>query len=520
MWKKSNLTIPEDQVKLRPIMGIKPGTYLAILYSIALAVILFFVLLFPGLSRPGSLVVFNSQPQGAALRVDGLYMGTSPCKVFVPKGSRRLEAILPGFLPQQRDCEIPGRVFASVLFPRLYPLDVTLTAPDAQLVLAEAAADYAAWSFGGEPTASWQIPLSLSEAAYRIGAQAEKTRADEVLAAAARFASTRAAMRDIARAKTLSDNAGLSPSPLSLVRSASDIIGFLSQAPGAAVWLAEQLPADTASAIAASSWYRGQVAALAETAAGEALAAAPAGTNVLPRSLSVGGLTFTGIPGGSVVQEFPLSRAVVKALFPVEGFMICNSEVSAGAFNSFLLANPDWSSEKREALITQGRVNANYLLDDRPAGLSLSGASRIARTELTAESQVAVSWYAAGAYCEWLSSRLPPSMKDYEVRLPSEAEWEYAAKSTRAWKAPGIFPGANAPAMSGSLWEWCADPFAPLPFIPAPLGAINAVGSPERSLRGWINPADQAGPATRASLPPDACSSFVSFRPVIAPRKR
>jgi formylglycine-generating enzyme required for sulfatase activity len=524
MRKIANQTIPEDQVKLRPVMGIKPGTYLAVIYSLALAIILFFVLLFPGLSRPGALVVFNSEPQGAALRADGLYMGTSPCKVFVPSGRRQLEALLPGFTHEQVERDIPGRVFASALFPKRYLLDIALTAPDAKLVLAEGAADYAAWGAGGEPTASWQVPLSLSDAAYQIGAQVEKAEADELLAAAARFASTRAALRDLARAKTLSDNAGLIPSPLSLLRSASDIIGFLSQAPGAGLWLAEQLPADSASIVAASSWHGKQKAALAETAAGESLAASPSGAgqpaSYPPRSFSLGGLAFTGIPSGVLVQDFPLSRSSVKTQVPVPGFLICNTPVSVDAFYSFVLANPEWSSDNREILTARGLANASYLFDDRPAALSFSGASRFARSELSAESQVAISWHAAQAYCRWLSSRLPLSMKDYEVRLPSEAEWEYAAKSARGWNFPGIFPGANAPAMAGGLWEWCADPYAPLAFIPAASGAINAVGSPERSLRGWINPADQAGPAVRASLPPDACSSFVSFRPVIALREK
>jgi formylglycine-generating enzyme required for sulfatase activity len=201
--------------------------------------------------------------------------------------------------------------------------------------------------------------------------------------------------------------------------------------------------------------------------------------------------------------------------------MICNTPVSASAFNSFLLANPEWAGDNRQALAAQGLASSNYLFDDRPAGLSLSGASRTFRTEDSADSQVAVSWYAAIAYCDWLSSRLPPSMKEYEARLPSEAEWEYAAKSVKMWNFPGIFSGVNAPAITAGLWEWCADPFAPLAFLPAPPKAISAVGSPERSLRGWIvSPADWAGASVRASLSPDSCSSFVSFRPVIALRKQ
>ena len=71
--------------------------------------------------------------------------------------------------------------------------------------------------------------------------------------------------------------------------------------------------------------------------------------------------------------------------------------------------------------------------------------------------------------------------------------------------------------MLGSLWQWCGDAYVPLAVLPAPEAAA-AIASPERALRGgsWVNPANSVQAGTRASLPPAACSPFVSFRPVIA----
>jgi hypothetical protein len=57
-------TLPEDVVRLKPFLGIKPGIYLAIIYSAILLVILFFVLLYSGISNPGAVFVVKTEPHG------------------------------------------------------------------------------------------------------------------------------------------------------------------------------------------------------------------------------------------------------------------------------------------------------------------------------------------------------------------------------------------------------------------------------------------------------------------------
>jgi formylglycine-generating enzyme required for sulfatase activity len=103
-----------------------------------------------------------------------------------------------------------------------------------------------------------------------------------------------------------------------------------------------------------------------------------------------------------------------------------------------------------------------------------------------------VNWHDALAYCRWLDEQLrawtsaPQSLRQllgngYQVILPSEAEWEKAARGTGGLRYPwgnefdpeqanfkgtsrgnpsavGCFPGGSSPYrlldMSGNVWEW------------------------------------------------------------------
>lgn len=171
-----------------------------------------------------------------------------------------------------------------------------------------------------------------------------------------------------------------------------------------------------------------------------------------------------------------------------------------------------------------------------------------APADLATHPVVGVTWYEAVAYCAWLTVRLREVgiLGSREViRLPTEAEWEKAARGTdgrfypwgREWDAArcnsrdgargGTTPvGQYSPAgdspygladMAGNVWEWCADFYAPDYYADSP--AKNPKGPAKgnsRVLRGgsWYYAAHDARCSYRDRYVPESRYDDIGFRVV------
>jgi len=179
---------------------------------------------------------------------------------------------------------------------------------------------------------------------------------------------------------------------------------------------------------------------------------------------------------------------------------------------------------------------------------------------------VKVSWHGAVAFCKWLThrereaGRLPA---DYQYRLPTEAEWEYAARAgTRtAYSWGDAFgrghcnaennkgsSGKNAQCsyfaernmrvdsimlvgrfdanrwglydMHGNVWEWCYDWYDRDYYSDSPrVNPVNTSKASDRVIRGggWHSTAGRCRSAYRYRNPPDNPYYYVGFRVVLAP---
>jgi len=160
---------------------------------------------------------------------------------------------------------------------------------------------------------------------------------------------------------------------------------------------------------------------------------------------------------------------------------------------------------------------------------------------------VAVSWNEALAYCDWLTERLREAGRDVKVTLPSEAEWEKAARGTEGRKLPwgdeadpnranyaesgigepstvGCFPQGSSPygceEMSGNVLEWTRSHYSAYPYNPQDgREYMEASARVLRGLRGgsYVFYSGFARCAYRHWLEPGGRSLSFGFRVLLSP---
>jgi formylglycine-generating enzyme required for sulfatase activity len=164
------------------------------------------------------------------------------------------------------------------------------------------------------------------------------------------------------------------------------------------------------------------------------------------------------------------------------------------------------------------------------------------------------SWTDALAYCRWLQTQLkssasaPPrvaqALRDgWRVTLPSEAEWEKAARGGDRRRYPwgdqprrdrAHFGAAGTVAvgsiacpecafglldMAGNVWEWTRSPLQPYPFDPADDRAnLDADALWVMRGGGFADNAQLIRATTRGAAEPGARRPFIGFRVVISPK--
>lgn len=151
-----------------------------------------------------------------------------------------------------------------------------------------------------------------------------------------------------------------------------------------------------------------------------------------------------------------------------------------------------------------------------------------------------VSWTDAQAYCAWLQS-----ITGREYRLPTEAEWEYAARAASTTVYPNgnelisseaNFNNSSGPArvdkykpnrfgifnMIGNVWEWCSDWYGEFYYSESPRFNPQGPSSGQyRVLRGgsWTSTADLCRVSNRFWHNPGFILDGRGFRVAVSTKK-
>ncbi len=468
--RKQDSDIESIEVRLKPVLGISPRIYAPFIWLIIGMMLVFFLLILPGIRRNGTWLTVYSDPPDASIIADGQRLGHSYKPVFVPKGVRTIRLRRPGFSDKVLKTNIGGRIFASRIFPRRDEMIVTLDADLSYSLIHEGIQGFATWSATSPDNERYAIPPILTWLARDLtAAYSPIIETNDMASAILPTARDARHLADINRSLYLLSFPESVVNPLNLavylgkaaifLNEYSDLSGLLAIAGEEAL---DEINARSSTGLETTEY----------AASGE-----------VPRQLyekirseeeflqvNYRGIVFVTIPAlsavigdveivdsGKYLPRFGASPVKVA----LGSYMISVQEISNEQFADFIEENSYWSVKNRSVLIERGLVDGKYLRqweDDVPT----KEAGGLPVTD--------VSWHAAKAYTEWLSMKVFPTGNGL-VRLPREDEWEVAARLNNddlfkienrdvlLASKDSVRGEIGLAGMAGNVREWCYNPF-------------------------------------------------------------
>ncbi len=225
---------------------------------------------------------------------------------------------------------------------------------------------------------------------------------------------------------------------------------------------------------------------------------------------------FVRIPAGEFMmgtEEGGIEKPVHKVRIGYD-FDMGRTEVTVAQFRAFVEATGHTTDAEKDGVSIAKQGDDNWQTE---MGIDWSHPPFKQSDD---EPAVCVSWYDAMAFCHWLSTE-----SGQEIRLPSEAEWEYACRAGTTGAYAGEvsamgwyqYNGCNRTHpvaqkqpnhwglydMHGNAWEWCLDFFttsyedaptdgSPRWNVPLPTDVVSRGGS-FRNPPGWLGSAIRMG---------------------------
>lgn len=433
LFRKKELPQVEP-VKIKPLFGMRPGLWLTIAYAIALVLLIFLIGFLPDIVNGHKRVTFTSTAGRVAVYVDDNYMGGTTFTTEVKSGVHTVSYRVNGCEIDSFTVKVGHPVFFNWLFPRTQKVESTaaLTREAFEALTKEFLADVAAYSAVLEYDSVHRYPDLFTEYATSIRTSAYASEPD-AFRAALLFVTTDAMYQDALTAMQM-----LSVSfPVAYANLGNGTVGTAD--------------AETPQVTAKSTSLK----------AGE----------MTIEGFTISAATFSN--GKQVQNTYPeimqAGETVSTQAFNIGAYCITENQ-----YARFLSENPDWALANKDNLVAAGLVDEYYL-----DGVITSPSSTTQKPVRN------ISWYAANAFCQWLSSKTGKN-----VYLPTEDQWIAAAVSAKdSGFQRSLLPSApeGAPtAMLGSVWEMTGSAFIPLSRI----ADSSLVAQARQILEDYGTPAD------------------------------
>ncbi len=413
MKKKKELPQVEP-VKIKPLFGMKPGLWLTIAYALAILLILFLVGVLPDIIDGSKRVTFTSAAYNSAVYIDGEYAGGTPFTRKVSSGTHDVLYKVNGYEIDSFTIKVGHPWFFNWLFPRKQNVSssATLTQEAFTALSKELLEDANSYSAILEyDDVHRYAPIfttyakSIKSSAYESQTQAFET--------ALLFITTQEMYND--------------------AKEAIDILGL-------------NLSLD------ASKLFENTTSTTAGLAHQEDQLITAKTTTLDVGIFKIAGFTIPEVTfsnGNEVELSYPKVKQAGQEI-TTESFNISGICITENMWAYFVNENPDWGISNKENLIIQGLVD-DYYLD----GVTLS------MTVVSNRPVRNISWYAAQAFCSWLSSKTGKT-----VTLPTENQWIAATLTdSEGGFQKSLMPSISESfpsAMLGGLWELTCTPYVPL----------------------------------------------------------
>lgn len=503
---------PEDvHVTLTPWMGIAPQVYVPVIWAGLILLVLAFLLVVPGMRNFGTRLTVTSSPGGAEVVIDGVRQGATPVEVFVPAGERTLEVSLPHFTGHRETITVAGRRVASLFFPRRREEHIVFHDGDVAAIRESLLQEFSSWALGPEPGGQFQHPPVARDGARRLWAAMDESDSEwelsltqDMLAIAEPWQAG-----ELMGATLRISNPDGTVNTGSLQKMVQKFVQLDNEYPGFFRVVQEMIPSEgfEQHRTAIEGWAIRRNEDLS--------------TDLLTHSLTldeqdipqgpvrvVSGIPFVRVPAGTYITGYPLrDRSTTGSVvtFP-QDFWIQQDE-----FSESLLAGFVQLEDRPVPYGTEGARDRMFTFD--PASFS--------RDSTLPARKVPVS--VAEAVAQWVQEEAGPGdLRPGEIiRLPTAAEWEYAAfLNDNATFVPGDTSGpspvGSGPAgalgarnLTGSVWEWTASWYGKHSNI-LPLSL-----SSQRVVMGGSFANSEASHNLRGTQPPEWATPFLGFRLVI-----